>query len=206
MGEVYSETNYISKYGLLSDTQIRAHFFQLENSSLYAGVAMQRQDKLESSDFDLYEKNLVMPVLGGRARFWNVVSIFAEFRTEQRGRFGIYAGDMFEYEIFQAPVFTEGYIESVALPSFHNNPVTTAWLKQGLRYHLSEQGIIDPYIELYMRRSPDPNLGRDTEQSRLGVRGIYRFGAWSTQLLVYQAYEKNESPKEEALFVIGGSF
>jgi len=205
-GEVYSETNYISKYGLLTDTQVRGHFYQNEILSLYAGVTMQRQDKISSDDMNLYDKNLVMPTLGGRVRLWNFLTVFAEYRTEDRSRFGLAAGQILEYQIKDAPVFTEGYAESVVLPSYHNNPVSTAWLKQGLRYRVTESGIVDPYIELYLRRSPDPNLGRDTEQARLGVRGIYLFGTWSAQLLIYQAYEKNESPQEEALFVLGGTF
>lgn len=207
VGEVYSETTYVPQYGLLTDTQVRAKFFQHEQNVLYVGATLQRQDKISSDDEILYSKNnRALAVLGGRAGLWKSLTAFAEYRSEKRSRFGLYLGDIFEYQFKEAPLFSEVYVESVALPSFHRNPVTTAWFKQGLRYRLSEKSIVDPYIELYSRRSPTADLGRDTDQVRLGVRGIYFFGTWFTQLLVYQSFEKHERDHEEALFVFGGEF
>ena len=207
IGEVYSETTYVPQFGLLTETQVRAKFFQHEQNVLYVGATLQRQDKIKSDDQVLYSKNnRTMGVLGGRTALWKSLAVFAEYRTEKRSRFGLYFGEIFEYQFKEAPLFSEVYVESVALPSFDNSPVTTAWFKQGLRYHLSEKMIIDPYAELYLRRSPKADLGRDTEQARLGVRGIYLFGTWSAQLLVYQSFEKHERDHEEALFVFGGEF
>lgn len=207
IGEVYSETTYIPKFGLLTETQVRAKFFQFEQNVLYVGVTLQRQDKINSDDQVLYSKNnRTMGVLGGRAQLWKSLTAFAEYRTEKRSRFGLYLGEIFEYRFKEVPLFSEVYVESVALPSFDNSPVTTAWFKQGLRYRVSEKFIIDPYAELYLRHSPKADLGRDTEQARLGVRGIYFFGAYSAQLLVYQSFEKHERDHEESLFVFGGEF
>lgn len=207
IGEVYSETTYVPQFGLLTETQVRAKFFQHEQNVLYVGATLQRQDKIKSDDQVLYSKNnRTLGVLGARAAIWKSLTAFAEYRTEKRSRFGLYLGEIFEYRIKKAPLFSEVYVESVALPSFDNSPVTTAWFKQGLRYHLSEKVIIDPYIELYLRRSPKADLGRDTDQARLGARGIYFFGTWYAQLLVYQSFEKHERDHEEALFVFGGEF
>lgn len=207
VGEVYFETAHIPQYGLLTDTQVRAKFFQCEQNVLYVGATVQRQDKFSHDDEILYsKKSRTMAVLGGRAVLWKFLTAFAEYRTENRSRFGLYLSEIFEYQFKKAPLFSEVYAESVALPSFHRNPVTTAWFKQGLRYRLSEKFIADPYVELYSRRSPDADLGRDTDQVRAGVRGTYFWGTWFAQLLVYQSFEKHERDHEESLFVVGGEF
>lgn len=207
IGEVYSETTYVPQFGLLTETQVRAKFFQHEQNVLYVGATLQRQDKIKSDDRILYSKNnRTMGVLGGRAALWRSLTAFAEYRTEKRSRFGLFLSEIFEYQFKEVPLFSELYAESVAIPSFDNSPVTTAWFKQGLRYRVSEKFIVDPYAELYVHRSPKADLGRDTDQARLGVRGIYFFGSWYAQLLVYQSFEKHERDHEEALFVFGGEF
>ncbi len=103
-------------------------------------------------------------------------------------------------------MFSEYYAESFVFPSFHKDPVTAAWLKQGLRFRLSEHFLLDPYLELYLRRSPDPDLGRDTEQARVGLRGIYLLPDFNIQALFYQSFENDRNSHEEALLVFGGSF
>lgn len=207
IAEVYSETTYVPQYGLLSETQLRAKLFQFERNVFYIGVALQRQDKISANDDDLYSKNLTMAIVGGRIALWKSLTALVEYRTERRSRLGLFLGEIFEYQFKDAPLFSEFYIESIALPSFHRNPVTSAWFKQGLRYRLETAAIIvDPYIEIYTRRSPKADLGRDTEQARIGVRGIYQFNLWSAQILVYESFVKHERAYEEALFIVGGEF
>ncbi|WP_374073455.1 hypothetical protein [Bdellovibrio bacteriovorus] len=206
MGELYSESTYVPQYGILTETQVRLPILQIESASLFIGAALQRQDSTSSDQDALYEKNRVMAVLGGRWTVWKSLTLLAEFRTEERSRGGLYLGDIFEYDIKAVPMFSEFYAESFVLPSFHNDPVIAAWFKQGLRFRLSHHFILDPYLEVYVRRSPDADLGRDTEQARAGLRGIYLLGSWSAQVLIYESFVKDESSHNEALFVIGGSF
>lgn len=206
MGELYSESTHVPQYGILTETQIRLPVLQSKNAVLFAGAALQRQDSTSSDQAALYEKNRVMAVLGGRWTIWKSLNLLAELRTEERSRGGLFLGDIFEYDLKAVPVFSEFYAESFVLPSFHNDPVTAAWFKQGLRFRLSGNFILDPYFEFYVRRSPDADLGRDTEQARVGLRGICLFGSWNAQILIYESFVKDESSHNEALFVIGGSF
>lgn len=205
-GEIYSETTYVPQYGLLTETQLRGLLWSSERGALYLGAALQRQDKTSSSQDPLYEKNRVMATAGGRWILWKSLTALIELRTEERSRGGLYAGDIWEYSLAAAPLFSEFYAESFVFPSFHNDPVTTAWFKQGFRFHLTKHFLLDPYVELYMRRSPKPDLGRDVEQARVGLRGIYLVSTWSAQVLFYQSFVKDESSHDEALLVIGGSF
>lgn len=207
IAEIYSETTFVPQYGLLTETQLRAKLFQFEKNVFYVGAALQRQDKTSSDNDALYAKNRTMAVIGGRIVLWKSLTALAEYRTERRSRYGLFLGEIFEYQFKNAPLFSEFYIEAIALPSFHRHPVTSAWFKQGLRYRLEQTAfIIDPYVEVYTRRSPKADLGRDTEQARIGVRGIYQFNLWSVQILVYESFVKHERAHEEVLFVIGGEF
>ncbi len=207
VAEIYSETTFVPQYGLLSETQLRVKLFQAERNVFYIGAVLQRQDKISGDDDDLYSKNRTMAVIGGRIVLWKSLTALAEYRTERRSRYGLFLGEIFEYRFKNAPLFSEFYIEAIALPLFHHNPVTSAWFKQGLRYRLEQTAvIIDPYVEIYTRRSPKADLGRDTEQARVGVRGIYLFNLWSAQILVYESFVKHERAHEEVLFVVGGEF
>lgn len=205
-GEVYSESTYVPQYGVLTDTQIRLIPFKTEKLTTFVGVATQLQNKTRSSQESLYEKNLVMATAGLRYSLIPMVSLLAELRTEDRTRLGVIAGNMWQYDVWTQKMFTEFYAESLILPDFHNDPISTVWVKQGLRFELAEQFYLDPFLEAYGRRSPTPDLGRDTDQFRVGVRGLKMINTWSVGLLVYYAFPKEESNHEEALFVVGGSF
>ncbi|MNJ94862.1 hypothetical protein D3C87_125650 [compost metagenome] len=204
--EIYSETTYVPQYGLLTESQLRFVVASKDKLALYVGAALQRQDKTISSQDDLYEKNRVMAVVGGRWVIWKNLGLILEARTEERSRGGLYVGDIWQYSAAGLPLFTEFYVESFVLPSFHNDPVSTGWLKQGLRYQLAERFLLDPYLELYARRSPSPDLGRNTDQGRIGLRGIYLRENWSVAAMFYQSYPTDEAPHEEALLVFGGTF
>ncbi len=207
VAEIYSETTFVPQYGLLTETQLRVKLFQVEKNVFYIGAALQRQDKTSSDNEALYAKNRAMAVVGTRLVLWKSLVALVEYRTERRSRYGLSFGEIFEYQFKDAPLFSEFYIESIALPSFHRRPVTSVWFKQGLRYRLQQTAfIIDPYVEIYTRRSPSADLGRDTEQARLGVRGIYQFNLWSAQILVYKSFVNHERAHEEVLFVLGGEF
>lgn len=205
-GEVYSESTYVPEYGVLTESQLRLIPYKNDRLTTYVGAAGQLQTKTQDSQSKLYDKSLVMAIVGGRYRITDMLSVLAEYRSEERSRFGIFAGHMWQYNVFQQPVFTEFYGESMILPSFHNDPISTLWVKQGVRYSLAENVLLDPFIEAYLRRSPTPDLGRDTEQLRAGVRAIYLVKTWSFSLLAYQSFPKDEKPHEEVLFVFGGSF
>ncbi len=205
-GELYSETTYVPQYGLLSDSQLRFVFWNQEPGALYVAAALQRQDKTSTDQDDLYSENLAMVVLGTRIRVWESLTAFIELRTEERSRGGFYAGNMWQYPVADKNMFSEFYGEAIILPSFHNDPVSTFWFKQGLRFNPS--GIfLDPYLEVYLRRSPTPDLGRDTDQARVGLRTLHSQGAWTAGLLIYQSYAAGDEPNhEEALLFIAGGF
>lgn len=206
IGELYSETTYVPQYGLLTESNL--HFFLLkgERYALYAGAAVQLQNKTTSSQDPLYDKNRTMPLLGGRVAIWKNLFAMGELRTEERSRIGLFAGDMWQYTLSTWNVFSEFYAEGMILPSFHHDPVSTGWFKQGLRFAPANRLFLDPFVELYIRRSPTPDLGRDTEQARIGLRAIYLFENWSVAALLYQSFPQGESTHEEGLLVIGGSF
>lgn len=204
--EVYSESTYVPEYGVLSDTQVRIAPFHTESVTGYVGFALQRQDKTRSSQTQLYSEDIIMASAGLRIALTPYLSALAEFRTEDRSRLGLIAGNIWEYEISKTLLFSEFYGESLVLPSFHKDPISTLWMKQGLRYRLNKKFILDPFVEVYLRQSPSPELGRDTEQVRGGLRSLYLQDAWSAALLIYQSFPKNERPHEEALLVFGGRF
>lgn len=204
-GEIYSASSYVPKYGVLTDTQLRFVLTSNEHFNLYFGAALQRQDKTEEAQSPLYEKNLYMLTTGLRVPLWKSITFLGELRTENRSHYGITGGDLWSYQVAEQEVFTEAYGESLAYPYFHASPVTTVWIKEGLRYHVGPF-LMDPYAELFATRSPDPNLGRDTEQIRLGLRTIKLLESTSLSLLIYQSFDRNEGNHAEALFVFGGSF
>lgn len=205
-GEVYSESTYVPQYGILTESQIRLIPFKTQNLTTFVGVASQIQNKTKTSQDDLYEENLIMATVGVRYSLHPMISLLAEFRTEDRTRFGILAGNIWLYDVATQRVFTEFYGESLILPSYHNDPVSTLWVKQGLRYEPSEKLYLDPFVEGYTRNSPTPDLGRDTNQLRVGLRTLKVIDSWMVSLLVYQSFVQDETPHEEALFVFGGSF
>lgn len=205
--EFYSETNYVPQYGLLTESQLRFLVVAKEKAAVYVGAALQRQDKTESSQDKLYDKNRVMATLGARWNFWWNFSAMIEARTEERSRGGLFVGDIWQYQLGKAPLFSEFYAESFVFPSFHNDPVTTVWFKQGLRFHLVERVLLDPYVELYATRSPSPDLGRNAEQGRAGLRIWALQAHWNAGLLVYESFPFNgDSSHMEALLVLGGRF
>ncbi|WP_413560871.1 hypothetical protein [Bdellovibrio sp. HCB209] len=185
---------------------MRFVFFKDDRAAVYLGAATQRQDKTDSSQDALYDKNLVMPLIGARYQIWNSLHIFAEARTEDRSRIGLFAGNMWQYELVSLNAFTEFYAEGVILPSYNNDPVSTGWIKQGFRFNLSQAWKFDPYIELYGRRSPTPDLGRDTDQARAGARLIVAGEKFSASLLAYEAFVSGEKSHNEAMLVFGGAF
>lgn len=205
-GELYSETTYVPQYGLLTDTQLRFLFLERDPVTLYLGGAIQRQDKTKTSQDDLYSENLTMALVGGRVKIWKSLTAFFELRTEERSRGGVYAGNIWEYSLLEQNLFSEFYGEAIVLPSFHNDPVTTFWFKQGLRFQPITHFYLDPYLEIYLRRSPTPDLGRDTDQARVGLRALYAWERWTAGLLIYESWPTDEAPHEEALFFLGGSF
>lgn len=204
--EVYSESTYVPEYGILSDSQVRLVPLKIESLTGYVGFALQRQDKTRSSQTKLYSEDIVMASAGLRVSLNKYISALAEFRTEDRSRLGLIAGQIWEYSFGKNLVFTEFYGESLILPSFHKDPISTLWIKQGLRYRLTASFILDPFFEIYLRQSPSPELGRDTEQLRAGLRSLYVQNNWSAALLIYQSFPKDERPHEEALLTFGGSF
>lgn len=206
LGEVYSETTYVPEYGFLSDNYLRFFVYEANPVKFYLGLSTQSQGKTKSSQTSLYEKNRVMPLVGLRSHIWKDISGLIEFRTEERSRAGIYAGNIWEYSVKSANVFSEYYVEGMILPSFTNEPIFAGWVKHGLRYKPFNQFFIDPYLEGYLRISPDKDLGRDTQQFRLGVRGIYLWNTWSVSVLTYQSFAKDEKGHLESLLVLGGTF
>lgn len=205
-GEIYSETNYVPQYGLLTDTQLRYVFYKDVLAAVYLGAVVQRQDKTAPDQDTLYNKEYLMAEVGFRFKIWKSLHLLAEARTEDRSRWGVFLGDMWIYPVSSVNMFTEFYAEGVLMPSYHHDPVSTGWIKQGLRFQIDPHLMIDPYIELYGRRSPTPDLGRDTDQARAGVRFLGAWKKWSVGLLVYEAFVKDERSHNEALLYFGGSF
>lgn len=197
-GEFYSESTYVPRYGVLTESHLRLTPKKIGGFIPYLGVATQIQNKLNDSQERLYQKNYVMGVAGFRYHLLPQIAILAEARTEERSRYGAFAGNIWEYQVKTQSFITDVYAESVVYPSFHSDPVSTLWIKQGLRFRPAAHWVLDPFFEGYVRKSPAPDLGRDTEQWRMGLRTLYIVDTWTLGLLVYT--------NEEALLVIGGRF
>lgn len=206
IGEVYSETNYIPQYGFISETKINLFLAKSETSVLYTGGALQAQGKTNASQDQLFEKNRIMAVFGLRHSIWKNLMALLEFRTEDRSRGGLFVGDFWQYQVNDLNLFSEIYAESLILPNFDSSPISTVWYKQGVRYSLSKNLLFDPFVELYLRHSPNPDLGRTTEQARIGLRTTYLKNKWTVSALIYQSYGRNEVGHVEGLLVIGGTF
>lgn len=181
-------------------------FFKNDLTAVYLGAVVQRQDKTSPDQDSLYNKEYLLAEAGFRFKIWKNLHLLAEARTEDRSRWGLFVGDMWIYPVSSLNMFTEFYAEGVLMPSYHHDPVSTGWLKQGLRFQIDPHFMIDPYLELYIRRSPTPDLGRDTEQARAGVRFLAAWEKWSVGLLVYESFVKDERSHNEALLYFGGSF
>lgn len=205
-GEIYSESTYVPQYGLLTESHVRIIPKVFGPFIPYLGAATQIQNKTRDSQDRLYAKNYVMAVAGFRYHLLPQIALLAEARTEERGRYGVFAGHLWEYQVQSQNIITDVYAESIVYPSFHNDPVSTLWVKQGLRFRPATHWILDPFIEGYIRKSPTADLGRDTEQLRAGLRTYYIVNAWTFGLLAYQSFPKDEASHEEALIVIGGRF
>lgn len=205
-GELYSESTYIPEYGVLNENYLRLFISTSEKLNTYLGISSQSQIKTSSTQSDLYEKDRLMPLVGVRGKIWGQLHYLAELRTQDRSRLGLFAGNIWEYSAAELPLFTEYYAEAISLPSFTNAPVMAGWLKQGLRFHPNSHLYVDPYVEAYLRQSPDPDLGRDTQQLRLGLRLLYSVSSWNISLLTYHSFEQHENDHLETLLVLGGSF
>lgn len=205
-GEIYSESNHVPDYGLLTESVLRLHLYKNDTFTSYLGAAIQSQNKTQSSQTDLYDKNRVMALAGVKIPIWSTLTAILEARTEDRSRVGLFLGNIWIYPAAQLNAFSEFYAESMIMTAFHSRPVSTGWFKQGFRFQAQENFLVDPFAEFYIRRSPTPDLGRDTEQARLGLRMIYLFGSWNASLLAYESFPRDEASHTEALFVIGGSF
>lgn len=205
-GEIYSETNYIPDYGLINESNLRLFIYGDNNKKAYIGVSNQSQINTEENQRKLYDKNRVIPIIGIRVHVCKDLHFVAEARTEQRSRIGIYAGNIWEYSIDPLNSFSEYYADAMVLPEYTGKPVLSGWIKQGLRFKPTQYLLIDPYLELYARSSPTPDLGRDTQQGRIGIRAVHVHNSWSFSLLTYQTFPKEGSNHSEALIAIGGTF
>lgn len=203
-GEFYSETLYTSRYGFLTDTHLRLTALRHEDFHVYGLLYMQRQDH-SSTQETLYTKNRLMYGAGFRYRLIYNLSLAGELISEDRSRFGLYVGDIFQYQWSELQLFSEFYAESFVLPEYSQDPISSGWFKQGWRKKLSHV-TFDIYAELNLRQSPSPDLGRDIRHVRLGTRFTYFFtDRIYMQALGYQVV--NETPSEpEGLLVLGGAF
>lgn len=208
-GDLYSESNYLPTYGLLSETRLRYNFWQRGIFKTYFGIAHQRQDFAGGKE-DIYIPSL-SPMLGVRVRLLAQLHIFAEYRqwitnirnkinSQADPRFGVFAGDFLN---LKGPFFAEYYGEWIAVPRVSRTSVSTLWLKLGLRQPLAPSFYIDPYAEFFVRHTKDLNLGVETSEGRAGLRLLYAPAHWSAAVLVYEAFRENEV---QGLFVVGAEF
>lgn len=208
-GELYSENTYVPEFGVITDSQIRMVYTKSELIQPYLGFAHQNQFKTQDSQTKLFDRDFNMGIMGLRLKLHPLLTLIGEYRNESRSRFGLYSGHIWLTQLKSSLIFAEYYAESFVLPDFDNKPITTLWGKLGLRYQITSQLLLDPYLELNYRNSPNRNLGRNIEQFRIGIRSFYFLknpsGIYLGALL-YQSFPKNETPHEEALLVVGGQF
>jgi len=207
--EIYTESNYLPEYGLLTESRLRLYFLKKKAFQAYLGTALERQD-LAGGKPPIYIDS-VSPLAGVKFTFLRQLSAFAEYRqwivngttantSLPDPRYGIAGGDLIQ---FQNPLFFEYYGEVVGVPRVSSALVTTAWTKLGYRETISHGLYVDPYLEFFVRHTPDINLGVETSEPRLGLRMIFAKNSWSTSALIYEAFREREV---EGLFVFGGLF
>lgn len=208
--EVYSETNYLPAFGLLTDSRLRHSLAKDRFTLLYLGSAFQHQAETARGQDALYVTS-VSPLFGAALYPMPQLGLFVEYRlrlTDRNGRtqsesdprFGLTVGDLVRPA---GPWFFEYYGEVIGVPRVAPVPVSTAWLKAGLRQSLIPGLFLDPFAEFFARQSRSPDLGRSTNEARAGLRLIYATEDFSSSVLVYESFRQREV---QGLLVLWGRF
>ncbi len=201
-GESYSAVQYD---GWVHQARLRLLYPFTEGAFVYSG-AYWSNDATENTGGLRYADDFVSPAAGLLYKPWTFLGIFAEYRrlfrttsnelpgAEHDPRYGVYGYYLYELPVVARP-HLEFYGESVALTRFTSKPISTAWLKLGSEQHLlKDQLTVTPYLEYFLRESPNLMIGFDDQSWRMGAKLKYRWKSYSVQLLTYRRFHSDQTP------------
>lgn len=201
-GEAYSAVQYD---GLVNQARLRLLYPITEGAYVYSGVYWS-EDATKNTGGLRYADDFVSPTAGVLYKPWSFLGLFAEYRrlfrtennelpgAEHDPRYGVYGYYLYEFPVVARP-HLEFYGESVALTRFTSKPISTAWLKLGSEQHVVRDTLtITPYLEYFLRESPNLMLGFDDRSLRLGGKLKYRWKNYSVQWLAYRRFHSDQTP------------
>lgn len=122
---------------------------------------------------------------------------------ENEVRYGLVGGS---WHSFSRSHFLETYGESFVVPRLHPAPVTTLFLRWGLRSELAKGLYLDGFVQPWARESPSLDLGSRGIELRPGVRAIWWIDAFA--VAAYINYREKITPRTdpqwEAMLVLQG--
>ncbi len=214
--DLYSETTTTTYFsGVVNQNRLRVLYPAFGFKVLpYLGV--NTSGDYTNSGSVRYADNYVSPTAGLLLKPWSFLGLFAEYRRlyrtdtnigrlpkeEDDPRYGAYAYFSKPLPVPSIP-HVEVYGESVALGRYSSQPVSTAWLKLGKELSLSPSWSATPYLEAFLRESPDLLIGVDERSLRFGGKLKWQHGGWAAQLLAYRRFQSSSVPNGwEALLVL----
>lgn len=162
------------------------------------------------------------PLAGVELRPLGSWRLFAEYRqvfeSPRSGyrrsdpRVGVIGGQWWDLPLGKNfSLFSDSYLDLIAIPRISDNPSLTAFSKFGPRARLEKGIYLDLYGEAYARESDDTNLGRRALELRSGLRSVYAFGedgSWCASAALFRRFHTfRDAPEAEwrLLFALGGS-
>ena len=129
------------------------------------------------------------------------------YNDQQNGqpetRWGLLGGGWRE---LAAPWFSESYFEGILIPRTSKTPVSTLWTRLFYRLPLLPAVVLDPYVQLWVKFSANPDLGEGGLELRPGLRLAWNPPAASLGLFIYHREKMTpQTPSEwEGMLVLSG--
>ncbi|MFS4461187.1 hypothetical protein [Bdellovibrio sp. HCB2-146] len=218
---LYSESTYYESYDVVTESRLKSLFIWEEGENMSAGAYVGASIQYQTPNApQKYYDNALTPQAGLQfgflkkitlqlqAGYRNVIEEKSQATSESEWdpRAILSAGD-FLYWSPSSPLFTEYYGEASYVPRLSSTPVSSAWLKAGMRYSPLKNIYADPYAEGFIRESRSPDLGPSMTQWRVGGRLLWTTTEWNVAALLYHNINSNETSSPiEGLFVVGGNF
>ena len=111
---------------------------------------------------------------------------------ENELRYGLVGGT---WNSFTRYHFLESYFESFVIPRLHPAPVTTLFLRWGIRSELARGLYLDGFIQPWGRQSPSLDLGNEGIEIRPGARITWWFNEFA--VAAYVQYREKITPRFE---------
>ncbi len=164
--EFYSESvkaDDTTSTGLLSETRLRLFPTKILRAKPYLGVFKNsfQQGPNIGSTFRLHPTFSIDAMIEQR---W----LYSDQQNGQpETRWGLIGGDWRE---LTTNWNNESYGEIILIPRLSNTPISTGWSRLFYRATLRPAVVLDPYVQIWARRSPLNDLGTSGLEFRPGIR------------------------------------